>query len=195
MSTPDCLSSLTLVRHAETEWSLTGLHSGRSDVPLTDAGRTCASELGAELRGHSFGRVLTSPLSRARETARLAGFPHADDDPDLLEWDYGEIEGMTTPQIREQRGSDWLVWHDGAPGGESADDVAARVDRVIARVATGGVDALVFAHGDVLRVLAARWLEQPAVFGSRLILGTCSISVLGYERGIRSIVSWNDRAR
>jgi probable phosphoglycerate mutase len=182
---------VTLVRHAETEWSLSGRHTGHTDLPLTDSGRDKARALAEKLRGRSVDRVLTSPLSRAAETAMLAGFPAAEHDRDLMEWDYGDDEGLTTPQIREQRGADWLLWRDGAAGGEAADDVGARVDRVIEVVTAGDGDALVFAHGHVLRVLAARWLEQPADFGARLVLGTGTLSVLGYERDVRAVLSWN----
>jgi broad specificity phosphatase PhoE len=135
--------------------------------------------------------VLTSPLSRAAETAKLAGFPDAEHDADLMEWDYGDDEGLTTPQIREQRGAGWLLWRDGAVGGEVADDVGARVDRAIERVTADDSDALIFAHGHVLRVLAARWLEQPADFGARLVLATGTLSVLGYDRDVRAVLSWN----
>ncbi len=183
--------TVTLARHAETEWSLSGQHTGRTDIPLTESGRDKARALAEKLREKSFDLVLTSPLSRAAETARLAGFPDAEHEPDLLEWDYGDDEGLTTPQIREQRDPDWLLWHDGAAGGENADDVGARVDRVIERITASDGDVLLFAHGHVLRVLAARWLEQPADFGARLVLGTGTLSVLGYEHDIRAILSWN----
>jgi len=182
---------VTLVRHAETEWSLSGRHTGHTDLPLTDGGRDKARALAEKLRERSFDRVLTSPLSRAAETAKLAGFPDAEHDPDLLEWDYGDDEGLSTPQIREQRGADWLLWRDGAAGGEVADDVGARVDRVIERIAADDGDVLIFAHGHVLRVLAARWLEQPADFGARLVLSTGTLSVLGYEHDIRAVLNWN----
>ena len=182
---------MTLIRHAETEWSLSGRHTGHTDMPLTEGGRDKARALAEKLRGRSFDRVLTSPLSRAAETAKLAGFPDAEHDPDLMEWDYGDDEGLSTPQIREQRGADWLLWRDGAAGGEVADDVGARVDRVIERIAADDGDVLVFAHGHVLRVLAARWLEQPADFGARLVLGTGTLSVLGYEHDIRAVLNWN----
>jgi broad specificity phosphatase PhoE len=191
MSSDGRTGSVTLVRHAETDWSLAGRHTGRTDVPLTDAGRDKARALAEKLRGRSFALVLTSPLSRAAETARLAGFPDAAPDADLMEWDYGDDEGLTTAQIREQRDAGWLLWRDGAAGGEGADDVGARVDRVIARLTAADGDCLVFAHGHVLRVLAARWLEQPAAFGARLVLQTGMVSVLGYEHDIRAILSWN----
>jgi broad specificity phosphatase PhoE len=190
MSSDDRCGTMTLVRHAETAWSVSGRHTGRTDVSLTDRGRDIARSLADKLRGRSFDRVLTSPLSRAVETARLAGFPNAEPDSDLLEWDYGDDEGLTTTQIREERAG-WLLWHDGAAGGEAADDVGARVDRVIARLTARDEDVLIFAHGHVLRVLAARWLEQPADFGARLVLGTGTLSVLGYEHDVRAIRCWN----
>lgn len=186
----EVVAELVLVRHAETEWSVSGRHTGRSDIPLTDAGRAAARALASRLDEESYSRVLTSPLSRAADTAALAGFPDAEHDEDLLEWDYGEYEGITTPQIRERRPG-WILWRDGVPGGESAADVGARVDRVIERA--GGADGrtLVVAHGHVLRVLAARWLCQPAAFGGRLVLATGRVSVLGHERETRAIRSWN----
>jgi broad specificity phosphatase PhoE len=190
MSSDGRQGTVTLVRHAETAWSLSGRHTGRTDVPLTEGGREKARLLAHKLRGRSFDRVLTSPLSRAAETARLAGFPNAEPDRDLMEWDYGDDEGLTTPQIRGQRAG-WLLWHDGAAGGETADDVGARVDRVIERITASDGDVLIFAHGHVLRVLAARWLQQPADFGARLALGTGTLSVLGYEHDVGAIMSWN----
>jgi broad specificity phosphatase PhoE len=190
MSSDGRRGTVTLVRHAETAWSVSLRHTGRTDVPLTDRGRGVARSLAATLRGRPFDRVLTSPLSRAVETASLAGFPDAEPDSDLLEWDYGDDEGLTTPQIREERPG-WLLWRDGAAGGEAADDVGARVDRVIARITAGDEDVLIFAHGHVLRVLAARWLEQPADFGARLVLGTGTPSVLGYEHDVRAVRCWN----
>ena len=190
MSSDGRQGTVTLVRHTETEWSLSGRYTGHTDLPLTDGGRDKARALAEKLRGRSVDRVLTSPLSRAAETAKLAGFPAAEHDPDLMEWDYGDDEGLTTPQIREQRPG-WLLWRDGAAGGEVADDVGARVDRVIERLTADDGDALIFAHGHVLRALAARWLEQPADFGARLVLATGTLSVLGYDHDIRTILGWN----
>lgn len=190
MSSDGRQGTVTLVRHTETEWSLSGRYTGHTDLPLTDGGRDKARALAEKLRGRSVDRVLTSPLSRAAETAKLAGFPAAEHDPDLMEWDYGDDEGLTTPQIREQRPG-WLLWRDGAAGGEVADDVGARVDRVIERLTADDGDALIFAHGHVLRALAARWLEQPADLGARLVLATGTLSVLGYDHDIRTILGWN----
>jgi broad specificity phosphatase PhoE len=179
-----------LVRHAETEWSRTGRHTGRTDIPLTEHGREVARALRARLEGHAFAVVLCSPLSRARETAQLAGLECSGLRDDLLEWDYGEYEGITTPVIREQRPG-WYLWRDGTPGGESPDDVAARCDRVIAEVRAVDGDVALVAHGHILRALAARWVDEPVAFGGRLHLGTGSISVLGYEREVASIQLWN----
>jgi probable phosphoglycerate mutase len=180
-----------LVRHAETEWSRTGRHTGRTDIPLTDIGRDVAwGPLRARLDGHAFALVLCSPLTRARDTARLAGLECSGLRDDLLEWDYGEYEGITTPEIREQRPG-WYLWRDGAPGGESPDDVAARCDRVIAEARAVDGDVALVAHGHILRALSARWVEEPVAFGGRLHLGTGSISVLGYEREVACIKLWN----
>ena len=179
-----------LLRHAETEWSRTGKHTGRTDIPLTDKGREVASSLRARLEGHAFNLVLCSPLSRARETAQLAGLEPSALNDDLLEWDYGEYEGLTTPEIREQR-PDWYLWRDGAPGGESPDDVAARCDRVIAELRPVEGDVAIVAHGHILRALAARWVDAPVALGGRLHLGTGSISVLAYERENAVISRWN----
>src|SRR5947199_1432536 len=163
---------IVLVRHGETEWSLSGQHTSRTDLPLIDAGVERARAIGPVLAGWDFSLVLTSPLRRARETCELAGFgDRAQVLEDLREWDYGEYEGLTTPQIREQRPG-WYLWRDGCPGGESADDVGRRVDRVIAEALEAPGDVALVAHGHVLRALAGRWLEQRASFGGRLRLDT-----------------------
>jgi probable phosphoglycerate mutase len=178
-----------LLRHAETEWSRSGRHTGRTDVPLTDEGRKRARALRERVAGRDFALVLSSPLSRARETAWLAGLtPELRDD--LLEFDYGDYEGITTAQIRETR-PDWYLWRDGSPNGETPDDVGRRVDRVIEEALRAGGDVAIVAHGHVLRALAARWVEEPASFGGRLRLDTGSISVLGFEREVRVITRWN----
>jgi probable phosphoglycerate mutase len=183
-----------LVRHAETEWSRTGRHTGRTDLPLTDAGQDAARELAPRLAGRAFAQVRVSPLGRARRTATLAGVDleaeHVVIDDDLLEWDYGDYEGITTPQIREERPG-WFLWRDGCPAGEDAADVGRRVDRVIAEVCAVDGDVLIVAHGHLLRVLAARWLAQPPAFGGRLTLDTGGICVLGQERGLRAVRRWN----
>jgi probable phosphoglycerate mutase len=179
-----------LVRHAETEWSRSGKHTGRTDLPLTDKGREVARSLRARLEGRAFALVLCSPLSRARETAQLAGLECSGLRDDLMEWDYGDYEGLTTPEIREQRPG-WYLWTDGVPGGETADDVAARCDRVIAEARAVEGDVALVAHGHILRALAARWVDEPVAFGGRLHLGTGSLSVLAYEREIAVISRWN----
>jgi len=179
-----------LLRHAETEWSRNGKHTGRTDIQLTDAGREVARGLRARLEGRAFARVLCSPLWRARETAQLAGLECSGLRDDLMEWDYGDYEGLTTPEIREAR-PDWHLWRDGCPGGESPDDVGARADRVVAEVGEAAGVVAVVAHGHVLRVLGARWAEQPPAFGARLYLATGTISVLGYERETRVLRAWN----
>lgn len=181
-----------LVRHGETEWSRSGQHTGRTDIPLTDLGRRQARDLGRRLGDHRFALVLSSPRSRAIETAELAGFARVGTDPDLAEWDYGEFEGRTTPEIRQELPG-WTIWTGPWLGGERPGDVAARVDRVIARCLDPEVlgDAVLFAHGHVLRVLAARWLGTQPEDGRWFALGTATISVLGWERSTRVIETWN----
>jgi probable phosphoglycerate mutase len=178
-----------LLRHAETEWSRDGRHTGRTDVPLTEAGRDRARALRERIARREFAMVLSSPLSRARETAELAGL-----DPqlreDLVEFDYGAYEGITTAQIREQQPG-WYLWRDGCPGGETADDVGRRVDRIIDEALTAGGDVALVAHGHVLRALAARWVEEPAAFGGRLQLDTGAVCIVGFEREVRVIRHWN----
>jgi len=181
-----------LVRHAETAWSKSGRHTGRTDVPLTDEGRERARELGVRLGGQDFALVLVSPLERARETARLAGLGDTCQvREDLLEWDYGDYEGITTAEIREKR-PDWYLWRDGVPNGETAEEVSARCDRVIEEILGADGDVAVFAHGHVLRALAARWVEEPVSFGGRLFLSTGSLSLLGFEREVRVVRLWNE---
>ncbi len=182
--------SVVLVRHAETAWSIARRHTGRTDIPLTDAGREAAAALRPRLAGRDFALVLTSPLGRAAETAHLAGLDAAEPEDRLMEWDYGAYEGITTKEIRETR-PDWLLWRDGAPDGEQPDDVAARVDGVIDRVLAVEGDVCLVAHSHLLRVLTARWIEQPPAFGARLVLGTGSLSELGWEREVRVVTSWN----
>jgi broad specificity phosphatase PhoE len=180
-----------LVRHGETEWSRAGKHTGRTDVPLTEGGRNQAEMVGAALRSRSFAAVWTSPLSRALETCRLAGFGDvAVLKDELVEWDYGEYEGRTTLDVRSEQPG-WTLWRDGVPGGETVDEVAARVDRALAEVASAGGDVLVFAHGHVLRVLAARWLGLEPEGGRLFALDPATLSVLGLERETRVIRLWN----
>jgi probable phosphoglycerate mutase len=183
---------LWLVRHGETEWARLGRHTGRTDVPLTDTGRDQARALGRRLAGHAFAVVMTSPLSRAAETAALAGFGDAAIvDPDLQEWDYGALEGRLTTDIRDDYPG-WSIWTGPWPKGETADEVATRADRVIARAREAPGDVLVFAHGHLLRVLAARWLALPPASGGLFALTTATLSILGWERETAVIEAWNE---
>ena len=185
------VQEIHLIRHGETEWSLSGRHTGVSDIPLTERGRRVARQLESVLARKSFELVLTSPRQRARETCELAGLgARAEIDPDLAEWDYGEYEGLTPQQIRASR-PEWLVFKDGCPGGESPDQVETRVDHVITRVRARTGHAALFAHGHVLRVLAARWLGLAAGAGSHFLLDTATLSVLGTYRGIAAVKRWN----
>jgi broad specificity phosphatase PhoE len=180
-----------LVRHGETEWSRSGRHTGRTDIPLTPAGEHQARALGRHLAGRPFALVLTSPLSRARETCRLAGYADAAQvTDDLREWDYGVYEGRTTADIRvEQPG--WSIWTSPVLDGESVEQVGDRARRVIDRVESAGGDVAIFAHAHILRILAVCWIGQPPDNGRRLALATASISVLGYEHETRVIQVWN----
>jgi probable phosphoglycerate mutase len=182
---------LVLARHGETEWSRTGRHTGRTDVPLTDVGRRQASLLAVSLAGRHFERVLSSPLSRALETCRLAGFGDAAETRDeLLEWDYGKYDGLTTLEIRSERPG-WSLWRDGCPGGETATDVGERADRLLEELREIPGDVALFAHGHVLRVLAARWIGLPAPAGALLALATATVSTLGWERETAVVRLWN----
>lgn len=179
-----------LVRHGETAWSRDRLHTGRTDLALLPTGEAQAAALAPRLATWTFSLVLTSPLVRARRTAELAGLTGAEDDPDLLEWDYGEYEGRTTEAVRAER-PDWDLFRDGVPGGEGLDEVAARADRVVARVRAQPGDAVVVAHAHVLRVLAVRWLGVPAAAARYLVVGPASVGVLGWEREQAVVESWN----
>ena len=180
-----------LVRHGETEWSLSGQHTGRTDVPLTAAGRRQAEALGRHLTGRSFALVLTSPLDRARETCRLAGYGSiAQVTDDLREWDYGIYEGRTTAAIRTVEPG-WSIWTSAVPEGESVDQVGARVRRVIERALSAGGDVALFSHGHLLRILTACWIGRPPSDGRLFALATASLSVLGWERETRVIQRWN----
>ena len=180
-----------LIRHGETEWSLNGRHTGSTDIPLTENGRRLARQLAPVMARASFALVLTSPLGRARETCALAGLGHrAAIDADLAEWNYGEYEGLTSKQIHA-KAPDWLIFRDGSPGGESPDEVSARVDRVIARIRTVEGDVALFAHGHLFRVFVARWLGLPAGAGCHFLLDTATVSVLSHYRGIPAIKRWN----
>ncbi|MFJ8044815.1 histidine phosphatase family protein [Kitasatospora sp. NPDC096147] len=205
---------IVLVRHGETAWSVTGQHTGRTDVPLTEEGREMARALGGRLAaapwfGLPEATVYTSPLSRARETCELAGFgPRAVDRDELLEWDYGQYEGRTGPDIRATDQPGWLIWRDGVPGGEELSEVAARVDAFLASLHEehgtpdpdtttmhcADHDVVVFAHGHLLRILTARWLGLPPEFAQRFKLGTAALSVLSWEYGAPAVELWNDQS-
>ena len=178
-----------MVRHGETAWSLTGQHTGRADIPLTDRGREQARCAGESLRGTTFDLALTSPSSRASETARLAGVDARPSD-DLREWHYGKYEGLTTKQIRETIPG-WSVWNGLCPGGETVEQVGERADRVIELVRSAGGRSVLFGHGHQLRILAARWCELDAVCGRLLVMDPGSLSTLSYERETPVIKLWN----
>jgi broad specificity phosphatase PhoE len=183
--------SVVLARHGETEWSHSLRHTGKTDLPLTEEGRRQAQALGPRLHAWTFSLVLTSPLKRALETCRLAGYgEQAQLRPDLVEWDYGRYEGLTSQQI-EALHPNWSLWRDGCPGGEKAEDVGRRANRVVAEVRGVDGDVLIFAHGHVLRVLAARWLGEPPEGGRHYALQTATVSVLGYEHADPVIRLWN----
>jgi probable phosphoglycerate mutase len=190
MSIHEPSSELWLVRHGETEWSRDGRHTSVTDIALTDNGIEVARRLQPRLAETSFDLVLTSPRQRARRTAELAGFPEAVVDEDLVEWDYGDYEGITTEQIRE-RDPGWTVWTHASPGGESAAQVSARLDRVVDKVRGRHGRVLAFGHGHALRALAARWIEQSVPEGRFLGLDTATISALGYERETPVVIRWN----
>jgi broad specificity phosphatase PhoE len=182
---------IVVVRHGETEWSLSGRHTGRTDLPLTEHGRERARELAARFAGREFALVLSSPLLRARETCELAGFGDAMElCDDLHEWDYGDYEGLTTPEIRE-RDPDWVLWRDGCPGGESPAEVGARADRALERLSSAGGDAIAFAHGHILRVVASRWIGMEPAAGARFALAAGAVSALGFERDTEVMAHWN----
>ena len=184
------MGDLWLVRHGQTEWSRDGRHTSTTELPILPEGEDSARALAPRLVGPSFDLVLTSPRERARRTAELAGFPDAEVDPDLSEWAYGEYEGVTTAEIRAKVPG-WTVWTHASPGGESADQVAERLDRVVARAGSVAGDTLVFSHGHALRALAARWLRLPVSEGRLLRLDTGTLSVLGHEREHPVVLHWN----
>jgi broad specificity phosphatase PhoE len=188
------LPEVFLARHGETEWTITRRHTGRTDILLTERGERNARSLGERLAGLTFDGTLASPLRRARRTCELAGFgDHCAVDPDLLEWDYGAYEGRTTADIRAERPG-WNLFRDGCPGGETADDVGARADRLIARLRGRGGRILLFGHAHAFRVLAARWIGLDPRVAEHLMLSTASLSILGYEHGPDdpAIRLWND---
>jgi probable phosphoglycerate mutase len=189
------LPEVFLARHGETEWTITGQHTGRTDVPLTARGERNARRLGERLEGMTFARVFTSPRRRAQRTCELAGFAdRAEVEPDLAEWDYGRYEGLRTADIRRER-PDWDLFRDGCPEGESVEAIGARADRLIARLRAIEGRVLLFAHAHICRVLAARWLGLPPGDARLLVLGVASLSILGYEhnRDEPAIRLWNDQ--
>jgi broad specificity phosphatase PhoE len=191
---PEPLPEVYLARHGETEWTISRQHTGKTDIPLTERGERNARSLGERLRGMSFSKILVSPMRRARRTAELAGLARqAETDADLMEWDYGDYEGLTTAEIRRDRPG-WDLFRDGCPGGESVEAIGARADRVIARLRPIEGRTLLFGHSHFFRVLAARWIHQPPGDGRSYLLGTASLSILGYEhsRDEPVIRLWND---
>jgi broad specificity phosphatase PhoE len=188
------LPVIYLARHGETAWSLSGRHTGLTDLPLTERGERKARRLGERLHGLTFARTLTSPLQRAARTCELAGFgAEAGIDKDLVEWNYGEYEGRTSAEIHAER-PDWQLFRDGCPGGETPDQVAARADRVVTRVREARGNVLLFSSAHFLRALAARWLGLEPAGGRYFLLGTASLSALGYEHSVSRpvILLWND---
>ena len=189
---PGARHQVVLVRHGQTEWSVSLRHTGRTDIPLTDEGRRQAEALAQVLSRWQFAHVLTSPLTRARETCRLAGLGDgAEVTDDLREWDYGDYEGRTTTDIQAERPG-WDLWVDGVVGGETVEEVGRRADRVIDKARNAGGDVALFAHGHLLRILGARWVDLPAAAGRRLALSTASVSVLGWERATAVLEQWNE---
>ncbi|WP_431321561.1 histidine phosphatase family protein [Rhizobium sp. YTU87027] len=187
------LPEIYLVRHGETEWSLSGRHTGRSDLPLTENGEAAARQIGLHLTGRSFAAVWSSPSQRARNTCELSGFgTGALVEDDLAEWDYGAYEGITTKEIHASRPG-WQLFRDGCPNGEAAGDVGARADRIISKLRRANAPILIFSSSHFLRVLGARWVGLPPTDGARFILDTTSISVLGYEHDMTEPVirKWN----
>jgi broad specificity phosphatase PhoE len=183
--------NLFAIRHGETAWSLSGQHTGTTNIPLTESGRRLAERMRPVLAKNAFALVLCSPMQRARETCELAGLGDAAViDDDLVEWNYGEYEGLTPKQIHATA-QGWLIFRDGCPGGESPEQVGARADRVIARARATEGDVALFAHGHVLRVLAARWIGLPAASGQHFLLDTGTLCVLGYYRDIPAVRVWN----
>ena len=190
----EALPVIYLARHGETAWSLSGQHTGRTDLPLTERGESNARALGERLRGLTFAKVFTSPLQRAGRTCELAGFGSAAEiDPDLVEWNYGQYEGRRTAEIHVER-PDWQLFRDGCPGGESPGQIGTRADGVVGRVRAVKGDVLVFSSGHFLRVLAARWLGLDTAAGRYLLMSTASLSTLGYEHKLAepAIRLWND---
>jgi broad specificity phosphatase PhoE len=190
-STIEIPADVIAIRHGETEWSRSGRHTGRTDIPLTEAGRQAAKRLRPAFEGFELTRVLSSPLRRARATCELAGFgSRMEIEPDLEEWNYGDYEGLTSDEIA-RRAPGWMVFTDGCPGGESPEDVQRRVDRVIAKIRDVSGRVALFGHGHVLRALAARWVDLPLSRASQFLLDTSTVSVLGYYRDTPAVKRWN----
>jgi len=189
METP--VQEVHLIRHGETDWTVSGQHTGVTDLPLTKQGQRLARRLEPVLAKETFALVLTSPLERARKTCELAGLgAGAETERDLMEWNYGEYEGLTAGQI-EARAPGWMLFRDGCPGGESPDEISARIDRVIARVRSVDGHVALFAHGHLFRAMAARWIGLPATAGCHFLLDTATLNVLSYYRGIPAVKRWN----
>lgn len=185
------MPELWLIRHGETAWSLSGAHTGRTDIPLTQNGEQRAARIGEYLRDRTFSLVRVSPLTRARETCRIAGYSDvAQIEPDLREWDYGAYEGRTTAEIRRER-PEWSLWRDGVPEGETIEQVAARAQRVIRRAQTASGAVALFGHAHIFRILTACWLDLPPSAGRLFALATASVSILGHEREVRVVSRWN----
>lgn len=188
------LPIIYLARHGETAWTLSGQHTGLTDLPLTEHGEQNARRLGERLKGLTFAKVFSSPLQRARRTCELAGFGAAAEvDPDLVEWNYGKYEGLTSAQVHTEN-PDWKLFRDGCPGGESVAQIGARADRIVARVRAAQGNVLLFSSGHILRVLAARWLGLEPSGGQYFLLSTAALSQLGYEHDVSEPVIrlWND---
>ena len=180
-----------VIRHGETEWSLSGQHTGVTDIPLTENGRNIAKLLHPVLAKESFALVLTSPLQRAKETCKLSGLgDQAEVDSNLMEWNYGDYEGITSDQIHEKNPG-WLIFTDGGPGGETPEQVGERADHVIKRVRAVKGNVALFAHGHILRALVARWIDLPAKAGRRFLLDTGTLNILSYYRGVPAVKTWN----
>lgn len=190
----ESLPQVYLARHGETEWSISGQHTGLTDIPLTAKGEQNARNLGDRLKGLRFDAIFTSPLQRARRTSELAGFgAQVENEPDLVEWNYGKYDGLTTATIRETR-PDWQLFRDGCPGGESVEQVGARADRLAAKLRGVNGRVLLFGHGHFFRVLAARWIALDPAEGRRFMLGTAALSILTYEHSLSepAMLLWND---
>ncbi len=191
MTSDESHGDVVLVRHGETEWSRSGQHTGRTDIPLTEGGRNDARLLAPLLSATDFALVLSSPLKRARETCELAGLgAQMQLEPDLMEWNYGDYEGLTSKQIK-RTAPNWMVFTDGCPGGETPEQVGARADRVINRIRSATGRVALFAHGHLLRVLAARWIGLPPSAGQHFLLDTSTVSVLGYYQDVPAMKRWN----